>query len=52
MMHATENVQALEARLRAPLLSRIGYADGVCAASAATGFDLDALLHDRLDARE
>jgi dethiobiotin synthetase len=52
MMHATENVQALEARLRAPLLSRIGYADGVGAASVASGFDLDALLHDRLDARE
>jgi dethiobiotin synthetase len=52
MMHATENVQALEARLRAPLLSRIGYADGVGGASVASGFELDGLLHDRLDACE
>ncbi|MDB5903061.1 MAG: dethiobiotin synthase [Betaproteobacteria bacterium] len=46
MTHATENVQALEARLRAPLLSRIRYAEGVCAASVASSFDVAALLRD------
>jgi dethiobiotin synthetase len=47
MTHATENVQALEARLRAPLLSRIHYVDGVSAAIVASGFDLDVLGRDR-----
>jgi dethiobiotin synthetase len=52
MTHATENVQALEARLRAPLLSRIRYAEGVCAASVASSFDVAALLRDHRVADE
>jgi dethiobiotin synthetase len=46
MPHATENVQTLQARLRAPLLARIGYAAGVSPSIVASGFDLDALRHD------
>jgi dethiobiotin synthetase len=47
MTRADENVQTLQTRLKAPLLSRIGYAAGVCAASVARTIDLDTLTYEQ-----
>lgn len=43
MKYATQNVCALEERLRAPLLARIAYATRVDAGHVAKGLDVDAL---------
>jgi dethiobiotin synthetase len=47
MTRADENVQTLQARLHAPLLSRIGYAAGVSAESVARSMDLDPLTYEQ-----
>jgi dethiobiotin synthetase len=44
MTHATQNVETLRERLRAPLLGRVSYRVQPAAADAAEGLDIDALF--------